>query len=65
MASKESAGLLMFRRNGGGAPAKIWGQYMKVARGSYCGAFPQPKVAFRPQPFFGSYSTTGSARDPR
>jgi penicillin-binding protein 1A len=47
---------------GGTIPAKIWGQYMRAARGSYCGEFPQPRIPFRPQPFFGSYSTTGSAR---
>jgi penicillin-binding protein 1A len=35
---------------------------MRAARGSYCGEFPQPRIPFRPQPFFGSYSTTGSAR---
>ncbi|HEY3189034.1 MAG TPA: transglycosylase domain-containing protein [Solirubrobacteraceae bacterium] len=46
---------------GGTIPAKIWGQYMKVARGSYCGDFPQPKIAFRPRPFFGQYSSTGGS----
>jgi penicillin-binding protein 1A len=41
---------------GGTIPAKIWGQYMKQARGTYCGDFPKPKVPFSPQPFFGRYS---------
>jgi penicillin-binding protein 1A len=47
---------------GGTIPATIWGQYMKVARGSYCGDFPQPRVPFVPAPFFGQYSsdTSGS-----
>jgi penicillin-binding protein 1A len=49
---------------GGTIPAKIWGQYMKVARGSYCGEFPQPQVPFQPQPFFGKYSTTGGSGTP-
>jgi penicillin-binding protein 1A len=42
---------------GGTIPAKIWGQYMKVARGSYCGDFPKPNVPFVPAPFFGKYAT--------
>ena len=45
---------------GGTIPAKIWGQYMKVARGSYCGAFSQPEGPVPAQPFFGSYSTTAA-----
>jgi penicillin-binding protein 1A len=48
---------------GGTIPAKIWGRYMKVARGSFCGDFPQPRVPFVPAPFFGKYST-GSAGTP-
>jgi penicillin-binding protein 1A len=47
---------------GGTIPAKIWGQYMKVARGSYCGDFRKPRTPFRPRPFFGDYSSTGGAR---
>jgi penicillin-binding protein 1A len=42
---------------GGTIPAKIWGQYMKAARGSYCGDFAKPKVPFVPAPFFGKYAT--------
>jgi penicillin-binding protein 1A len=48
---------------GGTIPATIWGQYMKVARGSYCGDFPQPKVPFVSAPFFGNYAT-GSSNTP-
>src|SRR5919204_15056 len=33
---------------GGTIPAKIWGQYMKVARGGFCGEFPKPTVPFQP-----------------
>jgi hypothetical protein len=36
---------------------------MKVARGSSCGDFPQPRVPFVPAPFFGKYAT-GSAGPP-
>jgi penicillin-binding protein 1A len=49
---------------GGTIPAKIWGQYMKVARGSFCGEFPKPTVPFQPAPFFGKYSTGGGSGAP-
>src|SRR5215218_9300671 len=41
---------------GGTIPAKLWGQYMKKARGKFCGGFPKPKTPFQPRPFFGRYS---------
>ena len=41
---------------GGTIPAHIWGQYMKVARGSYCGEFAQPTTPFVGRPFFGKYA---------
>jgi penicillin-binding protein 1A len=41
---------------GGTIPAKLWGQYMKKARGRYCGGFAKPKTPFQPRPFFGRYS---------
>jgi len=44
---------------GGTIPAKLWGQYMKRARGSFCGEFPKPKTPFRSQPFFGRFSRGG------
>ncbi|MEA2382282.1 MAG: penicillin-binding protein [Solirubrobacteraceae bacterium] len=44
---------------GGTIPAKLWGQYMKQARGTFCGEFPKPKTPFHPQPFFGKYSRGG------
>src|SRR5919108_4358758 len=46
---------------GGTIPAKLWGQYMKQARGKFCGGFPKPKVPFKAQPFFGRYSRGGGA----
>jgi len=42
---------------GGTIPASIWGQYMRVARGSYCGSFPPPKHPFIARPFFGRYAS--------
>ncbi|MEA2278301.1 MAG: penicillin-binding protein [Solirubrobacteraceae bacterium] len=48
---------------GGTIPATIWGHYMKSARGSYCGDFPQPTVPFQPQPFFGKFAN-GNFVDP-
>jgi penicillin-binding protein 1A len=49
---------------GGTIPAKLWGQYMKRARGRFCGGFPKPKVPFRPQPFVGHYSRGGGPQLP-
>src|SRR6185312_6587124 len=53
---------LYFGRNvdGGTFPADIWGEYMRQAKGSYCGDFPQPKDPFVASPFYGKYSTTGA-----
>jgi penicillin-binding protein 1A len=44
---------------GGEVAAPIWGQYMKVAHGKYCGDFAKPKHAFVSTPFFGKYAKTG------
>src|ERR687886_519010 len=44
---------------GGTIPAQLWGQYMKRARGKFCGEFPKPKHPFQPRPFFGKYSHGG------
>ena len=44
---------------GGTFPAEIWGDYMKRAKGGFCGDFKQPAVAARFSPFFGQYSRTG------
>jgi penicillin-binding protein 1A len=49
--------------NGGSFPAQIWGQYMNVAKGNFCGDFPPPKDPIVYKPFFGKYSRTGSASD--
>jgi penicillin-binding protein 1A len=47
---------------GGTIPAKIWGQYMKQARGKFCDGFPKPKTAFNAQPFTARYSGGGGPR---
>jgi penicillin-binding protein 1A len=47
---------------GGTIPAKLWGQYMKRARGKFCGGFSKPNVPFKAQPFFGRYSKGGGPR---
>ena len=44
---------------GGTIPATIWHDFMKVAKGKYCGDFPKPKVPFKSAPFFGKYAKTG------
>jgi len=44
---------------GGTIPAKLWGQYMKQARGKFCGEFSKPRHPFQAQPFFGRYSRGG------
>ena len=41
---------------GGAIAAPVWGEYMKSAKGKFCGDFPKPKVPFTPQPFFGKYA---------
>jgi penicillin-binding protein 1A len=41
------------------AAAPYWGEFMRQAKGSYCGAFPLPTTPFQPVPFFGKYSRTG------
>ena len=44
---------------GGTFPAEIWSDYMKRAKGRYCGDFRKPKTPFVSQPFFGHYATSG------
>jgi penicillin-binding protein 1A len=53
---------LYFGRNvdGGTFPADIWGAYMTSIKGSFCGAFPQPKEPFQSSPFSGEYASTGA-----
>jgi penicillin-binding protein 1A len=41
---------------GGTIPAHIWGQYMRQARGRYCGDFRAPKTPFVGHTFFGRYA---------
>src|SRR5215210_31437 len=44
---------------GGTFPAEIWGDYMKKARGKYCGDFKPPRQPAAFSPFFGKYSRSG------
>ncbi len=46
--------------DGGTFPAEIWGNYMKQAKGGFCGQFVKPDRPFTSSPFFGKNSTTGS-----
>ena len=41
--------------DGGTFPAQIWGDYMKAAKGKFCGDFAKPAVPFKPVPFVGRY----------
>lgn len=45
---------------GGTTAAPIWGEYMKVAKGDFCGDFPTPKQPFEAQSFSGKYEQSGS-----
>jgi penicillin-binding protein 1A len=49
---------------GGEVAAPIWGDYMKVAHGDYCGDFPAPKHPFVSTPFFGKYAHSGGPSSP-
>ena len=49
--------------DGGTYPAKIWGEYMKRAKGGFCGDFKQPTDPFVSTPFFGKYSKSRSRTD--
>jgi penicillin-binding protein 1A len=44
---------------GGEVAAPIWGDYMKVAHGDFCGDFRAPKNPFVATPFFGKYAREG------
>jgi penicillin-binding protein 1A len=46
---------------GGTFPAEIWGDYMKKAKGKFCGDFPQPKEPLSFTKFFGKYATGRSS----
>ena len=47
--------------DGGTFPAEIWGNYMRQAKGGFCGDFEQPKEPASFTPFFGEFSKTGSS----
>src|SRR5919197_1315390 len=44
---------------GGTFPARIWHDYMEIAKGSDCGDFTKPSTPFESAPFFGKYASTG------
>jgi penicillin-binding protein 1A len=57
---------------GGTFPAEIWSDYMKQAKGKFCGDFKPAKTAAHFAPFFGRYARSGgrgtgdsSSTDPR
>ena len=43
-------------------PAPVWHDFMLAAHGDYCDDFPEPTEPAEFSPFFGKYSSTGSAR---
>jgi penicillin-binding protein 1A len=49
--------------DGGTYPADIWGQYMKQAKGKYCGEFKKATDPFQSQPFKGHYASQGGKDD--
>jgi penicillin-binding protein 1A len=46
---------------GGTYPAEIWGDYMRQAKGSFCGGFPPPKHPMTFTKFYGKYATGQSS----
>jgi penicillin-binding protein 1A len=44
---------------GGTLAAPIWHDYMEVAKGDYCGDFPEPQEPIDYQPFSGEYANGG------
>jgi penicillin-binding protein 1A len=44
---------------GGTFPAEIWGKFVKVVKGGFCGDFPLPKSQIQWSPFFSKYSGQG------
>lgn len=48
---------------GGTFPARIWHDYMAVAKGGDCSEFAKPEHPLQFQPFFGKYATTGTSED--
>jgi len=54
--SRSSLGYSAF---GGTLAAPIWQDYMSVAKGDYCGDFPEPTEPIDYQPFYGNYAGGG------
>ena len=56
------AGVAMPGAQGGTYAAPVWHDFMLPAHGDYCDDFPEPTEPAEFSPFFGKYSSTGSAR---
>jgi penicillin-binding protein 1A len=56
------AGVAMPGAQGGTYAAPVWHDFMLPAHGDYCDDFPEPTELAESSPFFGKYSSTGSAR---
>ena len=52
------------RVTGSNIPAFIWRDYMRVAKGRFCGAFPEPAGRAKLQPFCGTRAVTRSCTAP-
>jgi penicillin-binding protein 1A len=51
---------------GGTFPALIWRDYMRVAKGAFCGAFPKPVQVVKLKPYCGDFTVTrGCAPKPK
>src|SRR5215211_3624526 len=55
------AGVAMPGAQGGTYAAPVWHAFMVPAHGHYCDGFPEPTQPAEFSPFFGKYSSTGSA----
>ena len=56
------AGVAMPGAQGGTYAAPVWHDFMLPAHGDYCDDFPEPTEPAEFSPFFGKYSSTGSAK---
>ena len=55
------AGIAMPGAQGGTYAAPVWHDFMLPAHGDFCDGFPEPTEPAEFSPFFGKYSSTGSA----
>ena len=57
--TRTRASTLGYDAFGGTLAAPIWHDYMEVAKGDYCGDFPEPQDPIDYQPFYGNYANGG------